>query len=290
MSIVGRKGPQEVKFTTKEVREMMNLEGASMWAIPEEIMKAAEKRALSRQQEKIIHLLRKGSTTGPSINSGKSFSFEFWRSPTGYEVLPASAEDARVVLQLEETKKTSLGEAVGTGKSDSMRTDLIVTSLGYEGDPTLVQGNGDGQSGGLPWYCTLSGRLRTRGRGGRVLTPDGEPVPNVYASGWAGLGAIGKLAGTLGDANNVAAAIMNDLALCKPSTSKDRPLGPLASEDSLAGGLDEIPSVVRRGLREGQVMTFEMWRKLEEEERKQGGGVKERERMHWANVVKYLKG
>jgi hypothetical protein len=72
-----RRGPQQVKFTSKEVREMMNLEEASMWAIPEHIMEGVEKRGLSRQQERVINSLRDGSKSPLCSKSGKSFNIEF---------------------------------------------------------------------------------------------------------------------------------------------------------------------------------------------------------------------
>ncbi|KAF8521135.1 hypothetical protein JB92DRAFT_1832325 [Gautieria morchelliformis] len=128
-----------------------------------------------------------------------------------WETIPPAnlGEDARarVELALEETRLDGeTGRAVGTGRYERVATDLVVTSLGYEGDAAMFE------DAAVPWYDMSLGRMRTQNAGGRVMTPDGAVVPRVYASGWAGRGAEGVLAGTLVDANDVAAAIVEDSA------------------------------------------------------------------------------
>lgn len=282
ITIIGRRGPRDVRFTAKELREMMHLEDAVMYAIPEAIMNATDESKMTRQQERLMKLLREGSRSGAGFRGGgpgKTFSFEFWHSPTGYTVPPACRQDAHVVLQLEKTEMDGMtGKVVGTGKREDVRTDLIVTSLGYEGDPAVVGGesDADGQTR-LPWYDGSTGQMRVEGRG-QVFGPDGRAVRNVYATGWAARGARGVLGDTLMDAYNAAAGILE-----KWGRGRQR-RGLLAHGENVAGGLDGVPPEVRTG----PVVDYEAWQKVEAEERIRGGGVKERERMAWSDVHQYL--
>jgi len=286
---------------------MMSLTDAGMIPIPDEIVRNAEKDpgdadngGLSRQQSRILKLLKQGSQKVGS-NANKSFSIDFWRSPVGYEVAPPSS-GSRVSLKLEETKLDG-GRLVGTGRFEKLETDLIVTSLGYESDPSLFGSDTPG-SDTFPWYEKSKGHIRTASAGGRVLSPEGHIIPNVYASGWAGRGARGVLAGTLMDANDVAAAIVQDwkgkgVPTVKESVETDlvgsatfggafTDLKPLA-KDVPMGWLDVPPPAVKTGVYDGRVVTFEAWRRLQEEECKRGGGVKERERLTWDEVRHILK-
>lgn len=241
---------------------MMHLEEAVMCPIPECVMGGVEADVeLRRQQARVIKLLREGS--GRESRGAKTFNFEFWKAPAGYKVLSPEGH-AKAELTLEKTEMRD-GRVVGTGEREHLRTDLMVTSLGYEGSAEVL---GDE----LPWFDSGTGRIRTEQ--GRVLGLDGSVVPNVYATGWAARGANGVLAGTLMDANNVAASIVEDVS---------------DSDGNGAGAADGAPSLVEEGIRDGRVIEYGTWRRVDEEEKRRGGGVKERERMGWWDVVDYLK-
>jgi adrenodoxin-NADP+ reductase len=50
-----------------------------------------------------------------------------------------------------------------------------------------------------------------------------------------------------------------------------------------------VPEEVERGLKDGTVVTYEDWRRVDEEERRRGElAGKERERMRWAEVRAFL--
>ncbi|KIJ41216.1 hypothetical protein M422DRAFT_60449 [Sphaerobolus stellatus SS14] len=307
ISIVGRRGPRDVRFTAKEVREMTSLTDARMVPIPTDLMQAAEQGGdaesggLSRQQSRIMKLLKEGSKkVQPDVT--KSFSVDFWRSPIGYNITPPSA-DRRVSLQLEGTKLEE-GRVIGTGKVDELKTDLIVTSLGYESDPSLL-GTDASTSNTLQWFDESEGHIRTAPGGGRVLSREGHVIPNVYASGWAGRGARGVLAGTLLDANDVAATIVQDWQDQGNRTASDSikgdevgsttlangtftTLAPLATSTP-AGGLDAPPPAVQTSVQDGRIVTYEAWQRAEEAERKRAAEGKERERMRWEEVQELLK-
>ncbi|KAF8512836.1 ferredoxin/adrenodoxin reductase [Hysterangium stoloniferum] len=306
ISIIGRRGPKEMRFTAKELREMLKLEDASLDPIPATTLDDAlrgngdaEGGGLSRQQQRLIRLLKEGSQT--ATPKQKTFSIDFWRNPVAFN-LRHPTEHPRVELDLEETKLDTSGGAVGTGTIGKHNTDLVVGSLGYESDPSIFESSSS-LIGPFPWYDSVVGKMRTAPAGGRVLTPDGHIVRNVYASGWAGRGARGVLAGTILDANDVAFAVVEDWA--EQHGGKENwgngedevgshtpkiPLGqtPLAAI-SPAGDLDGVPHAVEAGLLRGSVVPYKAWLTIEGEERRRGRGEKERERMAWEDVQSVLK-
>lgn len=266
VEIVGRRGPEDVRFTPKEVREIMSLESAVMDPIPPQLFERIDTPSLSRQQTRIVQLLQKGSKI-PSNQSHelKTFSMRFFEQPVGYRIL----EQGLVELELEETCVAPSGDVVPANppRRRTVHTNLIVTSLGYESSPALFNGL---EGIAYPWFDERSKHIRTLSAGGRVLSADGRIVRNVYASGWAGRGAHGVLAGTVIDANDVASAIVQDWRgeEVKNGDEESRPsqeIGskirhverlptPLASEPS--SGLDAICEEVEQGIRDGTVYPY----------------------------------
>ena len=185
VSIVGRRGPLQAAFTTKELREMMNLADASMVPLAPGILeRPADGPPLTRQQTRTLDLLRKGSKNPPG-STRKTWSLDFFRSPTGL-VTPSTTSD-KAILSLAHTQLDPALRAVPTGETSTLRTDLVVTALGHRAEPSA------------PWYDPALGHIRTLGA--RVVDATaGRIVRNAYASGWAAMGARGVLASTMLDA------------------------------------------------------------------------------------------
>ncbi|KZP25842.1 FAD/NAD(P)-binding domain-containing protein [Athelia psychrophila] len=89
VSIVARRGPLEAAFTVKELRELINLPGASMVPIDPPLLMPPPETRLSRQQTRMLALLRQGSVQAPG-STPKSWSLDFFRSPTGLAPVPPS--------------------------------------------------------------------------------------------------------------------------------------------------------------------------------------------------------
>lgn len=264
IDIVGRRGPEDVRFTPKEVREIMALDSAVMDPIPARLFERITMDSLSRQQRRMVQLLQNGSKIiHNQPRELKTFSMRFFEQPVSYRVIQPDV----IELELEETCQTSSGDIVPVFPSRRriIHTNLIVTSLGYESSPDLFQNPGEVT---YPWFDERSKHIRTIPAGGRVLAPDGRIVQNVYASGWAGRGAQGVLAGTVIDANDVAAAIVQDwkgdVATKNEETRQEvgskiqqieRLPSPLAVEPT--GGLDNTCDAIEQGVRAGTVYTYD---------------------------------
>ena len=287
VSIVGRRGPLQAAFTTKELREMMNLPDSSMVPLdPALLADATNTSTVTRQQSRTLQLLQKGSKNKPGTTK-KTWSLDFFRSPTGLTTPahPHENNSDKARLTLAHTALDPTSRAVPTGESSTLDTDLVITSLGHRSEPSA------------PWYDPALGHLSTIR--GRVVGADGRVVRNVYASGWAAMGARGVLASTMMDAYAVADTILRDHFPGEDvqTTAAGAP-EPAADEAAAADAveilpkevdLDAIPPEVDAGLKEGRVTDFEDWKKVNAEEIRRGEEMgKERERMDWEEAHSFL--
>jgi len=273
VSIIGRRGPYEAAFTAKELRELLDLPGVVMNPLPPEILQPNEGIKPTRQQSRIVSLLHRGSkeTTpkGPSEDF-RSWSLEFFRSPTGVVPTPNSAL-SNLELSLAHTTLDPNNKAVPTGATSILPTDLIITSLGHRSEPTTH------------WYDPGLGHVRNVS--GRVVDERGDVLRNVYTSGWASTGAKGVLATTMMNAYDVAQTLLLDAQNPVPGARS------VMGEDVGEAALEELPEEVKSGLQLSRVITHEAWKRIDEEEVRRGAalGGKERERMDWSEVDQYLQ-
>jgi adrenodoxin-NADP+ reductase len=158
----------------------------------------------------------------------------------------------------------------------TMRTSLVVTSLGFHAEPTNAL------------YDPAQGHLRAVAN--RVVSHDGTVLRNVYASGWAATGARGVLASTMMNANDVASTIVADMEPSSSSAARS------ANREAMNFGLnpdpqmEEVPEEVRRGVEQGVVTDYEDWNKVNREEIRRGEiSGKERERMTWEDAASFLR-
>jgi adrenodoxin-NADP+ reductase len=283
VSVIGRRGPFQAAFTTKEVRELMHLPLASMSPIAPALLEPPAGTTLTRQQSRVVDLLRKGSTQSFG-STPRSFSFDFYRSPTGLATLPPTEDGIlRANLNLAHTELDASGNAIATSASSTLSTSLVVTALGHRAEPSAS------------WYDPILGHIRNVSN--RVVDETGHVLKNVYASGWAATGARGVLATTMRDAHTVADAIIADHAAASTSSAPGEPsdaLAVTASRDVMDAppvSLDP-PREVLEAVKQGNVCTYDDWKKVDEEEIRRGKETdKERERMvSWDQAKAWLKG
>ncbi|VDC00723.1 unnamed protein product [Peniophora sp. CBMAI 1063] len=263
VSIIGRRGPLQAAFTTKEVRELMNLSDASMVPLDTAALQPPAGVTLSRQQSRVLDLLKKGSKNKPGT-AKKTWSLDFFRSPSSLAP-PAEGEDLHT-LTLAHNELDGAGRAVPTGATSALKTDLVITALGQASDPTT------------PFY---DGAVRHVNADpvGRVLGADGKPLRDVYSTGWAAMGARGVLATTMMHAYGVA-----DLIATQPEAHDGERF--MASDVALD---HSVPEPVKEGLSNGVVTTYEDWKLVDAEEVRRGEAEgKERERMDWDQARTFL--
>ena len=262
VSIIGRRGPLEAAFTIKELREMINLPEASMIPLNPSLLTTPQppppSNSPTRQQSRILQLLQKGSKNQHGTTS-KTWSLDFFRSPIG--LIPPSANSSAQLSLSHTTLDPQTNRAVPTGEISTLPTDLVITSLGFHGEPSAM------------YYDPSLGHLRNVS--GRIIDHAGTIFNNVYTSGWAATGAKGVLASTMMNAYGVADTIISDWVL----NGRDKAL----NLD------DEPPEEVQTALKEGLVTNYADWKKIDEEEVRRGEAIgKERERMGWVEASKFL--
>ncbi|CAG8750020.1 12978_t:CDS:1, partial [Acaulospora colombiana] len=156
ISIASRRGPAQVAFTAKELRELLNLPDVAMIPIASELLATPE--GASRQQSRILDLLRKGSVAKPET-AKKTWSLEFFRSPA--KLIENGVEFNINTLDEEE-------RAVPTGLTEHVKTDLMVNSVGYRSEPLEPD-----------WFNGALGRVRQSGSRGQYER-EGSPVREHY--------------------------------------------------------------------------------------------------------------
>ena len=262
VSVVGRRGPAQVSFTAKEVREMMNLEGVGMKPINPELFKLGAE-GLSRQQSRLLDLMRKGSLT-PASSADRTWSLDFLRSP-----LKISPTETTYAIN---SLSPSLS-AVPTSETITTQTDLVIASVGYRSPPIHPA-----------WHDVRLGRVRHVD--GKVVREDGTMVRGVYASGWAANGARGVLASTMWDAYSVAEKIVEDATASVVSGTESGQDETVEDEVALKGEPGLPQAVVEAG---NLVVSYPNWKRIDTEEVRRGIEMdKERERMTWEEVKDFL--
>ncbi|KAI9355534.1 hypothetical protein BD770DRAFT_444632 [Pilaira anomala] len=202
--VVGRRGPVQVSFTSKELREQMALPNvqfnADMDFIKKEIAESQALISKNRPLKRLMSLLEKGS---PTKNSDKSWTAKFLRSPV--EVLKRANENRVNGIKYEINRlegPLDQRKAVGTGEFETQECGIVLTSIGYKSVPIE----------GIP-FDSRQGRVPNKY--GKIL--DGEKeLDGMYAAGWLKRGPTGVIVTTMSDAYETADTIVDDLKNGKP--------------------------------------------------------------------------
>ncbi|KAJ3744562.1 ferredoxin adrenodoxin reductase [Lentinula raphanica] len=288
VSVIGRRGPLEAAFTTKELREMMSLPDVALRPLDESVL---DVQARTRQQSRTLDLLKKGSKASFGTTS-KTWSLEFYRNPIG--VTPESSPSPSYTLSLSHTTVDPITRRAspsfnpqGVPLTSTLPTSLIITATGFHADPAP-------SAPYAPWYDPDQKHITTL-PGGRVSSTNLDTAePKIYASGWAATGAKGVLASTMMDAYSVAEAILEDWMNLSSSSSSEAHSASISSVSSTPW--DAPPPEVLEGLsssssssNEVDKTTYEDWLAVDAEERRRASVQgKERERMDWDEARRFL--
>ncbi|NXU69977.1 ADRO protein, partial [Horornis vulcanius] len=202
--LVGRRGPLQVAFTIKELREMINLPGARAVLDPADFtgLESAVKDA-PRPRKRLTELMIKTALEKPvemqAATAGtaapREWGLKFQRSPQ--EVLPSAdgrrARGIRMALTCLEGSGDS-AKAIPTGDVEELECGLVLSSIGYRSLPLDPAVPFDSQRGIIP---NSSGRV--------------EGVPGLYCSGWVKRGPTGVIITTMNDSFDTAQSVLEDL-------------------------------------------------------------------------------
>ena len=194
--IIGRRGPQHASYTTKELRELLATPGLDV-VVEAGAFEGIDGAALDRRTAANIEALRAVAERGPapadSPDGHPRLHFLFWQRPVALV-----GADRVEQLELERTTLDADGNVVGTGERRSIPADLVLRAIGYRG---LA----------LPGVPFDADRGVVPNAAGRVLGPDGTPLPGEYVTGWIKRGPIGVIGTNKSDAAETVAHLLSDL-------------------------------------------------------------------------------
>ncbi len=225
--ILGRRGPHQIMMTPKELGELGELARASPHVTPADMPPAEEDALLEPGLRKSVAHLRAFAESDHLADKPLRLDFVFMSSPKrliGNEKVEA--------IEIEKTRLVH-GRAEGTGETETLPADLVVSCIGYRTSPIP----------GVPFDE----------RAGRFANDEGRILPGLYCVGWARRGPSGTIGTNRPDGYSVVELI-----------EEDAEAGALGNGRKAGRpGFDALAA--ERGL---DLVTFRDWKKIEEAEEK----------------------
>ncbi|MEV2264201.1 FAD-dependent oxidoreductase [Streptomyces anulatus] len=218
--IVGRRGPSQARFTTKELRELGTLPGARVvvdpaelaldpaYAAPDGLPGALPLPAVVRRN---LEVLRGWSAAGEptAADAGRRIRLRFFLRPV--ELLE---RDGRVAgVRFARTAPDSGGGVRDTGAYEDVEAQLVLRAVGYRGV----------ELPGLPFDPVRGTVPHTAGR----VLRDGAPAPGEYVAGWIKRGPTGVIGSNRSCAKETVTSLLEDSAALRRRPAADDPLAVL---------------------------------------------------------------
>lgn len=225
--ILGRRGPHQIMMTPKELGELGELHRAAPHVDSDDLPELGEDAMLEPGLRKSVTLLRQFAAIPEHIRAEKRIAIEF-----AFYSQPAAliGTDTVEAIEVERTELVK-GRAVGTGETETLPADMVVSCIGYRTNPIP----------GVPFDT----------RAGRFANDDGRILPGLYCVGWARRGPSGTIGTNRPDGQSLIQLVAADM--------EDGTLG--RSGKTGREGFDALAK--KRGL---DVVTFQDWKKIEEAE------------------------
>jgi adrenodoxin-NADP+ reductase len=213
VSIVGRRGLLQAKFTIKELRELITLPGSKFWFDSPDYF-PQDLKSLPRPQKRIAELLLKSTS---QLDTPRSIANLKSTLPTpladGYDKNETALLSMLSPLSFHASPKATLTDKI-LGASDSSlekvlfaRTMFVSPEDAYSPDANCIPvSNAEEQ------LVELSAQMALTAIGYDTESLPQTLPPNVYRVGWARMGGRGVLAGTQMDAGMMGEHIVSDLA------------------------------------------------------------------------------
>ncbi|MEU1460420.1 FAD-dependent oxidoreductase [Streptomyces sp. NPDC005727] len=218
--MVGRRGPSQARFTTKELRELGGLPGTEVSVDAADLALdpgCADPAALPAVQRRNVEALRgwAADRTGRAV---RRIRLRFFLRP-----VELVARDGRVgAVRFERTAPDGHGGVTGTSRFETVPAQLVLRSVGYRGVPL----------DGLPFDAS-SGTVPHRQ--GRVLR-EGTTSPGEYVAGWIKRGPTGVIGTNRPCAKETVTSLLTDAPALVRDRTPDDPIPALR-----AAGIEPVP-------------------------------------------------
>ncbi|XP_053309596.1 NADPH:adrenodoxin oxidoreductase, mitochondrial isoform X2 [Spea bombifrons] len=246
--LIGRRGPLQVAFTIKELREMLQLPGTRPRLDPSDYQGLGDiAKDLPRPRKRLTELLVKSALEKPAAKdcarwdqANREWGLYFLRSPI--QVLPSKDGRKAAGVRLSITRLEGTGDtavAIPTGQVEDISCGLILSSIGYKSVPI---------SPAVPFLCEQGIIPNCMGR----VTG----YPGLYCSGWVKRGPTGVITTTMTDSFETAQAMLEDINS-----------GALSWSDPKPGATAIKELITLRGI---QSISFSDWQKIDSVETARG--------------------
>lgn len=191
--VLGRRGPVQAKFTTKELSELGELANADIIVKPEEIaLDPVSEAALSGQRvaQRNIDVLRAFAAKQPE-GKPRRIHLRFLVSPV--EILGSERVEGLVI---ERNRLNEKQQAVGTGEYETLDVQMVLRSVGYRGVP-------------VPDVPFDARACVVPNAAGRVMR-DGAVVSGEYVTGWIKRGPSGLIGTNKADSVETVKSLLED--------------------------------------------------------------------------------
>jgi ferredoxin--NADP+ reductase len=230
--VLGRRGPVQAKWTTKELRELGELANADVVVRADEVvLDAASERDVAEHKDLARNLeVVRGWVDRPLAGKPRRIHLRFLVRPVA--ILGSERVEG---VELERMRLDGHGGVTGTGETEVLPVQMVFRSVGYQGRP-LVAVPFDERSATVP------------NDKGRVLRDD-APLPGHYVAGWIKRGPTGVIGTNRSDASETVASMLDDVAagtLC------------VRAADRAPDGLEQL--VRGRG---GEVVSWDGWLRID---------------------------
>jgi ferredoxin/flavodoxin---NADP+ reductase len=234
--VIGRRGPAQAKFTTKELRELGQLSGVDIVVPAAEADPAAfdasgsgsELAASDRRVRGNLAVIS-GWAGQAAAGHPRRLTLRFWLRPVRVE-----GEGQVTGLTVERTRLAADGTLTGTGELETIGAQMVLRSVGYQSVP-------------LPGVPFDERAHIVPNAEGRVLGPDGAALPREYVAGWLKRGPTGVIGTNKSDAAQTVRSLLADL-------TGDGPGAPGGALAALLAGRGIVP------------VSYEDWLKIERAE------------------------
>ena len=192
--LIARRGPAQSKFTTRELRELGDLELADVVVDEADLALDPASDSVVRSSpaaRRNVDVLRSWAGRPPSGKPRRVHLRFFWRP------VELTGDDAVTGIRVERTRLDDDGALHGTGEVLDLPVQLVVRAVGYRSLPLP----------GLPFDDAAGVVPHDAGRVHR----DGVPVPGMYVAGWAKRGPTGVIGTNKHDARETVRSLLADL-------------------------------------------------------------------------------
>ena len=209
VNIYGRRGPAQVAFTTKELREIFSLQNLNIHIDADILSKAFETHqesiANDRPLKRLFDLFH-ASLKKPKNPSFHNLHFKFFSIPLKIVTRSdqpinhtTSIPSERLCISFEKNVNVESQSIIHSQTDNtSIECDIIFKSIGYTSTaPPTIQFD--------------HRKNQIRNNQGRILDVAGEPLVGMYVSGWLKTGPKGVIAETMYSAQSTSESIIKDI-------------------------------------------------------------------------------